>query len=220
LANVSVIALLNLVSAVVALAISYYAYKNNRVVGSILLKYISVGFLLLGISLFMQAGTERLVNLTPLDAVRLRGLELLAFITYSALQLVAYGVFAWGYGLSAYARKQVPSGAPVPAIAASVTGKVFAYAVVAYATFIASQVGVIILLLLIVLQGVRVFSHSKSNLALVVLFGFSLIFFGHLLMLGAVVGSVNSVFLVGNTLEFCGFLSLLFFLVWSGRLVK
>jgi hypothetical protein len=220
LANVAIIALLNLLSGVVAFLISYYAYKNNRLVGSILLRYISVGFLLLGVSLVLQAGTERVVGLTPVEAFRTRGLEFIIFLVYTALQLIAYGVFAWGYGLSAFVRKQAPAGAAVPSLVLSSPAKILASALLTLAIYIASQIGVIILLMIIVAQGVRVFSHSKSNLAFMVMFGFALIFGGHLLMLGGVLASEGSVFLIGTTIEFCGFLGLLFFLVWSGRIVK
>lgn len=218
--NVTIISLLNLISAVVALLISYYAYKNNRLVGSILLRYISAGFLLLGIGLLLQAGSEGWVSLTPLDAVRMRGLEPLGFIFYTALQVLAYGVFAWGYGLSAFARKQSPANAPVPATVASTAVKLLGAAAFTLAIYVGSQLAIIFLLLVIVAHGVRVFTHSQSNLALMVLFGFALIFGGHLLMLGGVLGSQSAIFLVGNSIEFCGFLGLLVFLVWSGRVVK
>lgn len=220
MANVAIIALLSLLSGVVAFLISYYSYKNNRLVGSILLRYISVGFLILGVSLVLQAGTERVVGLTPVEAFRTRGLEFLAFLLYNALQLIAYGIFAWGYGLSAFVRKQAPAGAAVPSLILSSPGKYLASALLTLAIYVASQIGVVVLLMIIVAQGVRVFSHSRSNLALMVLFGFALIFGGHLLMLAGVLASGGVVFLIGTVVEFCGFLGLLFFLVWSGRVVK
>jgi hypothetical protein len=218
LADAAIVSGLNLLSGIVAILISYYAYKNNRLVGSILLRYIGLGFLLLGISLLLQGGTEAAVGTTAIEAVRERALDYVSFIIYTALQVIAYGTFAWGYGLSAYLRKQSPTGAPLPVLAAGT--KAVVSAVFALAIYVASQVGVIFLLLLIVIQGVRVFSHSKSNLALMVLFGFALIFGGHLLMLGAVLDSRGLVYVIGNSIEFFGFLSLLIFLVWSGRVVK
>jgi hypothetical protein len=119
----TIISGLNILSGAVALLISYYAYKNNRLVDSILLRYISAGFLLLGVSLFLQAGTENLVNVTAIEALRTRGLELVAFLLYTGLQLVAYGVFAWGYGLSFFSRSTSKSTA-IPAILATTTSTV------------------------------------------------------------------------------------------------
>jgi hypothetical protein len=219
----TIISVLNLLSGIVALLISYYAYKNNRLVGSILLRYISVGFLILGIGLFLQAGTENILGLTAVQAAKVRGAELVAYLIYTALQLLAYGIFAWGYGLSAFSRGKTPA-TVVPALLAAatttITRRLLDVIVFILAVYIASQAGIVVLLFIIVFQAVRVFSHSQSNLALMVLFGFALIFVGHLLMLGAIVALDSTVFLVGNTIEFCGFLALLFFLIWSGRVVK
>jgi hypothetical protein len=218
----TIISVLNLLSGIVALLISYYAYKNNRLVGSILLRYISVGFLILGIGLFLQAGTENIIGVTAVQAAKVRGTQLVAYLVYNALQLLAYGVFAWGYGLSAFSRGKTPA-AVVPAVfaaASAITRRLLDVIVFILVVYVASQVGIVILLFVIVFQAVRVFSHSQSNLALMVLFGFALIFFGHLLMLGAIVALDSTIFLVGNTIEFCGFLALLFFLIWSGRVVK
>lgn len=221
----SIISVLNLLSGLVALLISYYAYKNNRLVGSILLKYISVGFLLLGISLLMQAGTETIIGITAIQALKVRGIELVGFLVYTALELLAYAVFAWGYGLSAFSRARAPAATTaLPAVlataASALTRKLLDLIVLILAVYVASQVGIVVLLFVIVFQGVRVFSQSHSNLALMVLFGFALIFIGHLLMLGAVLALDSTVFLVGNTIEFCGFVGLLFFLIWSGRVVR
>ena len=89
MANTELIAVLNVISGAVALLISYYAYRANRLVGSILLRYISIGFLILGMSLILQAGTERLVGAIPIDVARERGIKLVAIITYTALEVVA-----------------------------------------------------------------------------------------------------------------------------------
>jgi hypothetical protein len=217
----TIISLLNILSGGVAFLISYYAYKNNRIVGSILLRYISIGFLLLGIGLLLQAGTETLVRATPIDAVRVRGAELVAFLIYTALQLLAYGVFAWGYGLSFLSGTRTKVSA-LPAVLVgelSVSKKELGYIVLVLAVYIASQAAIVILLFLIIYHGVRVFSRTRSNLSLMVLFGFVLIFFGHVLMLAASLAVNNTISLIGNTVEFCGFVSLLFFLLWSVQVV-
>jgi hypothetical protein len=219
MATIDVLAFLNLLSGLVALLISYYAYRSNRLVNSILLRYISMGFLLLGVSLLVQAGTERLSDVTVLEAAKVRGVRLLAFIVYSVLELIAYGVFAWGYGLSAFARNKGIQGA-TPAMTVAAISKTVAYAILVLAVYLSTQAGVVILLILIVIQGIRVFSNSKSNLALIVLFGFILILMGHLLVLAGILGASGSLYLAGNSIEFCGFVSLLFFLFWSSRIVK
>ena len=218
----TIISVLNFLSGAVSFMISYFAYKNNRVIGNVLLKYISIGLLLLGVGLILQAVTESVLGTTAVEALKVRGVDLTAFLVYTALQLIAYAVIARGYGLSAYRSPQgVAASMPSFLLAsATVTRRLLEYIVLVLAVYIASQAGIVILLLIIVLQGVSVFSHTRSNLALMVLFGFALIFIGHLLMLGAALALASGVFLVGNTIEFCGFVSLLFFLIWSGRVGK
>lgn len=218
----AIISVLNLLSGAVALLISYYAYKNNRLVGSVLLRYISIGFLLLGVSLFLQAGTETLLRATAIEELTVRSERLVAFLIYTGLQVVAYAVFAWGYGVTSITRG-ASTGAGVPMALESTSStaeKVFAGTVFALAIYIASQAAIVVLLLLIVYHGVRVFSQTKSNLSLVVLFGFTLIFAAHVAILTAAITLASTIDLVGNTIEFCGFVSLLFFLYWSGRVGK
>jgi hypothetical protein len=218
----ALISALNVVSGAVALLISYYAYKNNRLVGSILLRYISYGFLLLGVGLLFQAGTEIIVKATAIDALSKRAIDLVAFLIYTALQLIAYGVFAWGYGLSFFSQGSAKAAA-VPGVLLSpeaLSRKALEYTIFVLAIYIASQAAIVVLLFLIVYHGVRVFNQNHSNLSLMVLFGFVLIFFAHLLMLASALLVDNTIFLVGNTIEVCGFVSLLFFLYWSGHVVK
>jgi hypothetical protein len=128
----------------------------------------------------------------------------------------------WGYGLS-FLSRSTSKGTAVPAVLAvstAVTKRLLEYILLILAIYIASQAAIVILLALIVFQGMRVFSHTKSNLSLMVLFGFTLIFLGHVLMLVTSFSLSSTLYLVGNTIEFCGFVSLLFFLLWSGRVVK
>ena len=217
----TIISVLNVLSGAVALLISYYAYKNNRLVGSILLRYISWGFMLLGISLFLQAGTANVVAATAIDAFKVRGEELVAFLVYTSLQLIAYAVFAWGYGLSSFLRTTSKSPAiPGVVLAASLAKKLLEASIVVAAVYVASQAAIVVLLFLIVYHGLRVFSYTKSNLSLMVLFGFALIFVAHIITLTAALTAGANLNLVGSTIEFCGFVSLLFFLYWSARVVS
>ncbi|MGA2665260.1 MAG: hypothetical protein ABSF83_09980 [Nitrososphaerales archaeon] len=229
MATATIISVLNVLSGAVAFLISYYAYKNNRLVGSVLLRYISMGFLLLGFGLFLQAATERIVSVTAIEAARVRDLSLVAFLVYTAIQLLAYSIFAWGYGLTFFSRPPAKDteGAAATALPALVmaatnpiTRKILEGIVVVLAIYLASQAAIVVLLLLIVFHGVRVFSQTKSNLSLMVLFGFVLIFVAHVLILLAGLTLGATLNLIGNTVEFCGFVSLLFFLYWSGRVVR
>lgn len=224
MASGGIVPLFNILSGAVALLVSYYAYKNNRLIGSPLLKYISIGFLLLGLGLILEAGTETIGGLSLVDAIGLRELGVLEFLISTALQLIAYAIFAWGYGLSAI-RKNEGAQSPIPAaiapaLLAVLPRRLIDFVMLILGIFLASQVGIIALLFFIVYQGLMVFSRTKSNLSLMVLFGFTLIFIGHLLLFFSAIYLSAVVLLIGDTIQFCGFLSLLFFLFWSGRVVR
>ena len=225
--SASIVSIFNLLSGVVALLVSYYAYRSNRLVGSNLLRYISLGFLLLGLSLFLEAGTENLARITPVDAVRVRGLELGAYLIYTALQFVAYLVIAWGYVLSTLRRPEgaasagpAPAAGAGPSLLAVLLTRTTVTAVFVFAIYLFSQLAVVILLLVIVYHGVVVFSRTKSNVALMVLFGFALIFAAHIVLFSSAVYTSEALLLIGNTVQFCGFAALAFFLYWSGRVVR
>lgn len=223
--NESVLPLLNVASGAVALLISYYAYRNNKLVGNALLRYISIGFLLLGIGLFLEAGAQAVSRLTLVDAVHLRGVALVEFLISTAFQLIAYAVFAWGYGLSSIrmsdqqSQQEGTAAGAIPLVLATLPRTV-GLVVFTLAVFLASQLGIILLLLFIVYHGSRIFSKTKSNVALMVLFGFSLIFIAHILLFSAAIFLSSILLLMGYTIQFCGFVALLFFLFWSARVVK
>ena len=229
MASDTVISVLNILSGVVALLVSYYAYRSNRLVGNNLLRYISIGFLLLGLSLFLEAGTENLARTTPVNAASVRGVELGAFLVYTTMQFAAYLVFAWGYVLSTLRRPdgQSPAGAPSttpatgasPALIGALAVRMIAVGTFILTIYLVSQLAIVILLLFIVYHGVLVFTRTKSNLSLMVLFGFILIFAAHILLFGAGIFTSSGLLVIGDTIQFCGFLALLFFLYWSGHVV-
>jgi hypothetical protein len=85
------------------------------------------------------------------------------------------------------------------------------YAVVSY--FVA-----LLFLAFIVFQGVLIHSRSRNRFSLWVLTAFSLVLGAHLFLLGAVVVLSSGLFLVGAVVQFTGFVSLLVFLLRSGRI--
>jgi hypothetical protein len=209
---------LNLLSGAVALFVSYYAYKTNRLLSNNLLRYISLGFMLLGFGLMVEAFTQVVVGVTPVGAVALRGLEYTEFLIYITLQLVAYVVFAFGYGRSTF-RESTEQLAVIPLLASAVRrpSPILPLAAISLGLYLSTQLGIIVLLAFVVFQGLLIFSRSKSDLALVVLFGFMLIFLSHIVSFAAVFAGSELVYLIGNLMQFCGFLGLLFFLLWSSR---
>ncbi len=213
--SVELNALLNLLSASVAFLVSYYAFKTNRIVASSLLRYISIGFMLLGVGLVTQGLAQIVTGSTPVDAARVADFDRLDFLFSISIQLIAYLTFAWGYAKSAFGQQAAGSASSVLAVATS--KRLLQLYIFSLAIFLVAQLGIIILMLFVVVQGVFVYSRTGSKFALTVLTGWVLIFVAHVMLFSSVVYLSAELYLVGNFVQCVGFLSLLYFLYRSGR---
>ena len=206
---------LNVVSALVAFLTSYYAYRFRRVAENILLDAIALGFMLLGVGLLAEAGTSVALGQSLVGEITSRVLAVVETFAYLSIQMVAYLVFAVGYGMLALGKRRngIGAAAAVMAVAPWVVdvAKLYGYAVISY--FV-----VLVLLAFIVFQGVLIHSRSKSRFSLLVLVAFLLILAAHAVLLASVVGLSGELFLVGTAVQFLGFVSLLVFLLKSGRI--
>ena len=197
---------LNILSAVVALLTSYYAYKVHRLVPNPLLWSISIGFMLLGIGLVVDAGTSLVSGRTLVESFSDRVLALFASLTYLTIQMVAYLIIAVGYARAAFGG-QTRTAAPV-ALAGSALAGLYGYSILSYfVTFV--------LLAFIVFQGVLLRSEDKKGLSGMVLLAFILIFVAHFAFLVSVLLLGQGLFLIGTMIQFLGFLCLLVFVVRS-----
>lgn len=204
---------LNVLSAVVAFLTSYYAYRSDRLTNSPLLRAITLGFMLLGVGLLTEAGTSVALGRTLVEIVATRTLTVAATLTYLSMQMVAYLIFAVGYGYLAFGKSQKIAAAALLAAGASriidLAG-LQRFAIVSY--FV-----VLVLLAFIVYQGVLIHSKTRSMFSLLVLLAFILILVAHVFLLVSVVRLAGGLFLVGAAIQFLGFVSLLFFLLGSER---
>ena len=205
---------LNIMCALVALLTSYYAYKANRLVSSSVLWAISIGFMLLGFGLVVDAGTSlisgrTLVEITGRTAGESysdRVLTLSASVTYLTLQMVAYLIIAIGYARSTYGR-QLSTAAPAAAIGFALVS-LYTYSILSY--FVT-----LILLAFIVFQGLLLRSGRMGRLSGMVLLAFVLILAAHCVLLVSVLVLGSGLFLIGTAIQFLGFLSLLIFVLRS-----
>jgi len=205
---------LNIMSALVALLTSYYAYKANRLVSSSVLWAISIGFMLVGIGLVIDAGTSLISGRTLVDITgRTAGesfsdrvLTLLASLTYLTLQMVAYLIIAIAYARSTYGR-QLSAAAPAAAVGSALLSL--------YSFSIFSYFVTLILLAFIVFQGLLLRSGHGGRFSGMVLLAFVLIFVAHCVLLVSVLVLGPGLFLIGTAIQFLGFLSLLIFVVRS-----
>lgn len=206
LAPGAIIFSLNILSAIVALLTSYFAYRANRLLDNSVLKAISVGFMLLGIGLIADAGTSLISGKTLVESFADRILILFASVTYLAIQMVAYLIIAVGYARAAYGRGGEKL-APVALAGSAVLG-LYSFSLLSY--FVA-----LLLLAFVVFQGVLMRSKGKGGFSGIVLIAFTLVFLAHLILLASVVTLGGVLFLVGTSVQFLGFVSLLVFVVRS-----
>jgi len=203
---------LDLLSAAVAFVTSYYAYRTDRLADSPLLKAIAFGFMLLGVGLLTEAGTSVALGQTLAEAHISKLLGVIATVAYLSTQMVAYAVFAAGYGLLAFGRSKA---AMVPAVAV-VGARIIDFAGL-YRFAVLSYFVVLVLLAYIVFQGVLIHSKARSRFSLLVLLAFTLVMASHAILLASVIALSGGLFLIGASVQFFGFLSLLVFLLRSGR---
>ena len=198
---------LNILSALVALLTSYYAYKAHRFIPNSLLWAISIGFMLLGLGLIVDAGTSLVTGRTLVESFSDRVLTLLASLSFLTIQMVAYLIMAVGYARTAFGNQAKTAAAPL-ALAGSALAGLYGYSILSYfVTFV--------LLAFIVFQGVLLRSGDKRGLSGMVLLAFALVFVAHLVFLVSVLVLGSGLFLIGTVVQFLGFLSLLIFVVRS-----
>ena len=207
-------AVLQLLSGLVALLVSYYAFRYRRVARSSFLRLLSLGFMLLGLGLIAQGSVFALYvfNIGKIaDRARLT-YEVSAL--YLSLQIVAYVLIGVGYArrTSSAAPSETQPAGPTAAMAATVVPLLFRTAF-----FELSELIIIVVTAFIALQAFLVFSESKGRLSALVLTAFSVILLAHVMALLSALTSSGALYLAGGCVQLIGFLALLLFVARSGR---
>ncbi|HKT22896.1 MAG TPA: hypothetical protein VJR06_09860 [Nitrososphaerales archaeon] len=205
----------NLLGGLVALAVSYYAFRYGRVAGSGFLRILSLGFMLLGVGLLAQASAFIIFDLNGAK-ISDRGVFVYgATVVYLALQASAYLMIAISYA------RRVQGGAVVATEAAAAGGLQIASnpsSLLLFGThvFEFGELILVVLVALIVFQGLLIYGEGRNRRALTVLGAFSLILGAHVAKLSASVLSSGLIYLVGSLVQLAGFGLLLLFLLRSG----
>ena len=206
---------LNLLGGLVALAVSYYAFRYGRVAGSSFLKILSLGFMMLGVGLLAQASAFIFFDL---DAGRIadRGVFVYsATIVYLALQAVAYLMITVSYARRVHGGKGVAAeaaGVGVLQIASTPSSLLL----LGTHVFEFGELILVVLIALIVFQGLLIYAENRNRLALTVLGAFSLLLAAHIAKLSASLLSSGIIYLVGDLVQLAGFGLLLLFVLRSG----
>lgn len=202
---------LNLVAALVALAVSYYAFRYGRLASSSFLRFIALGFMMLGIGLLAQGSVFILFAYNVGRLVDRVALVYDATIIYLALQAFAYLLITLGYTRRVQGGPtRIETGTPA-LVAGVATPLLFGTYVLEF-----GQLVILILVGLIVFQGALVYGEQRNRFSLTVLGAFAMILLAHLGELGASLLSSGLLFLLGDVAQLAGFSLLLLFVLRSG----
>ncbi len=216
---------LDLMSGLVALLISYYAFRYNKLLENSTLKFISVGFVMLGSGLLIEASTFSLIVFGVGNLTTDRIFALTTAGLYEILQLGAFFVFAFGYLRSAFASKRTtmnPAAALVifafPAINSTGSQRLREMFLLVRQIWAVSEILSVIFVLIVVLVGLLGYSETRHRFSLFIMLAFFLIFCAQVFDLWTALSISVRLDVLGSIIQFAGFLTLLIFLVWRGRI--
>lgn len=204
---------LNLISGLVALAVSYYAFRYRRVTGSSFLRLLSVGFMLLGVGLLVQGSIYLLAEFNIGRFADREALVYGATGVYLVLQAAAYLLIGTGYTI------RVQRGSVSGAAGTAAAVLVVKATPLLFGTLVLDigELVILVLVSFVVFQGAMAYSELKNRLSLYVLLGFALIALSHLGELLASLLASGDLYLVGGAANLVGFCLLLLFVIRSGR---
>jgi hypothetical protein len=217
----------DVLSGIVALLVSYFAFRYNRLIENSTLKFISLGFLLLGIGLLTEASIFFVAAFGIGNFVSARLLVLGTSIIYKLLQIIAYLIFAIGYIRSAFfstPKKMNTGGSAVAVIllflsVGTVAGKGYPELVqLSREVFVVSEVLSIVFLATLVFAGLLGYIEGRNRLSLLVLVSFGLILGAQAVALWSVVLVSEYLTSIYSGIQFIGFLSLLVFILRSRKI--
>lgn len=199
----------------VALAVSYSAFRYGRVTESSFLKILSLGFMLLGVGLIAQASAFIFFDL---NAARISDRGIIVYsatIIYLALQAVAYLMITVSYARRVHGSSKVEGGAATIS-ALQIVPTSSSLLLLGTHVFEVGELVLVVLVALIVFQGLLIYGENRNRNALTVLGAFSFILVAHLSKLSASLLSSGLLYLVGNLVQLAGFGLLLLFVLRSG----
>ena len=196
---------LSIVSGVVALAVSYTAYRLLKVGDVSVLTYISLSFMLLGVGLVLQGVLGIVFGLRLGNLYEDARAAFLIGVLYLAVQNVAYLILVLGYARYAY---YAPAAALI--ITPSELSRLY---LLGHLLFDLSQLISIFLLMILVFEAMLVSSRSGGSFSKLVLVAFIVLLASHAAMLYASMVRVPFYYIMGELIQFASFALLLAFLL-------
>ncbi|HVB13004.1 MAG TPA: hypothetical protein VNE86_07705 [Nitrososphaerales archaeon] len=217
----------DLMSGVVALLVSYYAFRYTKLLERSPLKFISLGFIMLGIGLLVEAFVFSLVVFGVGDLTTVRIYALGTTALYDILQAGAFLLFAVGYLRSAFASPR----SKIESAGAAALGLIILPAVnspgfqrlrdlfhLVRTISAVSELLSVIFLAVVVFVGLLGYSETRHRFSLLVMMSFVLILAAQIFQLWTALSASVQLDIVSSTVQFAGFLSLLIFLVWRNKI--
>jgi hypothetical protein len=215
----------DLMSGVVALLVSYYAFRYTKLLENSTLKFISLGFIMLGIGLLIEATVFSLVVFNIGDLTNIRIFALGTAALYDILQIGAYFLFAVGYLRSAFAKSLPKIGSAgtaallvLPIAISPGTERVRAMIHLTRTIFVISEIFSVIFIAIVVFVGLLSYSETRHRFSLFVLTSFVLILAAQVFELWTALSVSVGLDFVGSAIQFAGFLTLLLFLIWRNKI--
>jgi hypothetical protein len=202
---------MEMVSVFVSVLIGYYASKAYKASSAKGLLYLSLGFIILGLGIFLRTTTATffvLVNrVTDVVPSSLAGLSNVAGVVFTITQLVAYALFIAAY---VYQFKGVGQNIGVEGVAAAA---VFPVARLFYIPTL--EILAIVMLGFVAVSSMMNWLHRRTLNSALVFVGFGFMFVSHILYLFII---FNEGFLfIGQLSQLVGFICLLLMLAKVNR---
>ncbi len=198
----------SVVSGVVALFVSYTAYRFLKIGDVNILTYISVSFMLLGVGLILQGSLGVMLGLRLGNIYEDARAAYLIGVIYLVVQNVAYLMLVIGYARSAFA--PLAPVAPMVIITPPQLSRLF---LLGHLVFDVSQLVSVLLLMMLVFEALLASSRSGGSFSRLVLVAFVVLLLSHVTMLYASLVLTPFYYIVGELVQFVSFALLLLFLL-------
>ncbi len=213
----------DLMSGVVALLVSYYSFRYSRLLENSTLKFISIGFVMLGVGLLIEASVFSLIVFNVGDLTTDRIFALATAALYEILQLGAFFVFAFGYLRSAFASRSRTASTALamlafPAITSTGSARLREMFSFVRQIWAISEIFSVIFVAIVVLVGLLGYSETRHRFSLFVMMSFFLILCAQVFDLWTALSISVRLDVAGSIIQLAGFLTLLIFLVWRGKI--
>jgi len=200
---------LSVVSGLIALAVSFAAYRYLKIGDVSLLTYLSLSFTFLGVGLMLQGVMSLILGLRLGNVYEDARLTYFMGVTYLIVENLAYLLLVIGYTRETFWRG-TSSLAPLIIITPSQLRRYF---LLGHLVFDASQVLSILLLMIILFEGFLLSTRSGSSFSRLVLLAFTVLLLAHVTMLYASATMTPFYYIVGELVQFASFSLLLAFLI-------